>query len=221
MQPRDTGVRRNGMRTIRLLAALGVALASLVLVPGTAFACSCVRLSTAEQVDNADVVVRGTIDSREGPPPAKIRSSADPVTYLLTVVETYKGQESGTVAVRSALSGASCGLENVRLGEEYVVFANSSGENGASGGLWANLCGGTAPATPALVSAVEAAVVSGPGTPAPSVVPSEVPAGQVSAGDQGPAALDEEPDGVWWPWVAGAALLGLVGAVAGWRRRAG
>lgn len=56
------------------------------------------------------------------------------------------------------MTQASCGLENIRIGEEYVVFAYTSDQYRDPDQLWANLCGGTRPATPAFVSEVEESV---------------------------------------------------------------
>jgi hypothetical protein len=190
------------MRLSRLLAALGLALSYLVLSPTQAFACSCALSTTDEFVDLADVVVRGTIDDS---------TVSDPVTYTVSVAETYKGEAAGTLEVLSAASGASCGLEHVRLGESYVVFAEDDG-----GRLWASLCGGTAPATPALVAEVEAATSPGAETSAPSGVPTAAPAGQAVASARGDG---EPPAGRSpWPWLTGIAGVGAVVAYAARRR---
>lgn len=47
------------------------------------------------------------------------------------------------------MSGASCGLEWMRVGVRYLVYATSE-----DGELWASLCGGTAPAKQAPVDRV-------------------------------------------------------------------
>lgn len=183
-----------------MFAALGLALSFLVLLPAASYACSCVQLDTAQHVNHADVVVRGTIDSREESLLSKIRGNPDEVTYPVTVTGVYKGSAGRTIEVHSAGSGASCGLEFIRYGEEYVVFAGT-GEDGESGGqLWASLCGGTAEATPALTEEVEA--LTGPPS-APD-------------GDAAPVGQDRP----LWPWA-----FGLVAAGAGIgilrRRRSG
>ena len=52
-------------------------------------------------------------------------------------------------------SGASCGLEGIEPGRRYVVFASHQSMEGHDADhLWANLCGGTGPATPKLLAAV-------------------------------------------------------------------
>ncbi|MBA2463916.1 MAG: hypothetical protein H0V42_02910 [Nocardioidaceae bacterium] len=115
----------------------------------------------AQYVGWADVVLEGTVESREGPRPKPIMSSGDLATYTVTVDEVFKGETSRVVAVTSADSGASCGLENIRIGGDYLVFAGYA----QHGTLTASLCGGTAKASPAFVSAVES--VTGPGTAQP------------------------------------------------------
>lgn len=154
------------MRTIRLLlATLVTALGAMVLAPAPAFACSCVSADAKQFVTWADVVVTGIVDNRD-PPPMPISSSMDPATYTVTIDTIFKGEAERTVKVRSPDSGASCGLENIDLGERYVVFAayrTLEGED--SDELWSLLCSGTAAASPALVAEVES--VTGPGRPPP------------------------------------------------------
>jgi hypothetical protein len=143
------------MSVVRLLVAVVVTVTGLVLAPTPAYACSCARPSTAEQVAMADVVVRGVVVD---PPRATgldgaLPGALDPARFTLRVTEVYRGPDTSTVEVWTAASSVSCGLEGLRSGQEYVVFAAAEGAEDA---LWANLCGGTAPASPRLVEAVEA-----------------------------------------------------------------
>ena len=80
------------------------------------------------------------------------------MTYRFAVGEVFRGRAATTTWVRSAASGASCGLEGLEPGREYVVFAQARGD-----ALWAGLCDGTAEATGDLVAGVEQ--VSGTGRP--------------------------------------------------------
>ena len=116
----------------------------------------------------------GTVADKEPPPKRPVMSSMDPVTYTFDVERAFKGDPSGTVPVLSAMDGASCGLEGVRVGQRYVVFASA----GRGGDLWASLCGGTAPWSADLQADVVAA--TGPGTPDP---PSAAPAGLAGSAD--------------------------------------
>jgi hypothetical protein len=152
------------MRLLRLLLATAVGALTLVVVTGApSFACSCVTSGTRDFVDRAEVVLTGTVTDVAPPPERAVMSSMDPRTYTVAVDGVLKGAAGGSVTVLSPMSGASCGLEGVREGRRYVVFASHQSMTGRDEEhLWANLCGGTAPATPAFVTEVEA--VTGAGT---------------------------------------------------------
>ncbi len=147
------------MRPVRILVAVAVGvLTSLVLAVPPAFACSCVAAGPADFASRADVVLVGTVT---GVRDSGGRSTAAPVLYRVAVERVLQGRAGADVEVRSARSSASCGLQGVVPGRRYVFFADhGSVERSASGGLWADLCGGTAPATPRYVAAV-AAVAGG------------------------------------------------------------
>lgn len=159
------------MTTVRLLLAgvLG-ALSLVVLTASPSIACSCAGAGTAQYVDGAAAVFTGTVTDREPPPKRPVMSSGDPVNYTFDVERWFKGERGDPVQVLSPMSGASCGLEGVRAGQRYVVFATES----RRGDLWASLCGGTAPWSADLEADVSAA--TGPGVVAP---PSAAPAGTV------------------------------------------
>jgi hypothetical protein len=146
-------VKRAALLVPALLAAL------LVIPAARAWACSCVGFSVEEAVERAGVLLRGTVMARQDPDGlGGLVNSSRTVTYEVDVAEIFKGSAAPTTYVRSAASGASCGLEVV-TGREYVIFAAAQGS-----ALTATLCGGTAPATAELVADVEAA--TGPGAPA-------------------------------------------------------
>ena len=175
------------MRAVRLLLAGVLGALSLVVVSAApSFACSCAGASTAQYVDGADVVLTGTVTDKQPPPKRPVMSSGDPVTYTFDVERTFKGDPSGPVPVLSAMDGASCGLEGVRVGQRYVVFASES----RRGDLWASLCGGTAPWSADLEADVVAA--TGPGVVAP---PSVAPAGTGSDVDRPTGAGPDEAEG--------------------------
>lgn len=193
------------MRALRLLLAgvLG-ALSLVVLGAPPSFACSCANVSTPEYVDGADAVFTGTVVDKQPPPKRPVMSSTDPVTYTLDVERTFKGDLSDPLPVLSAVSGASCGLEGVRVGGRYVVFA----AQGRGGALWASLCGGTAPWSADLEADVVAA--AGPGA-APVAEPAE-PAEPAASPDDMAAGTETRPaeGGFLAVPVALAAGLGLV-----------
>ena len=127
----------------RFALALLVTLSVLVIAPTAAHACSCVNDSVAGHVARADLVVRGTIESRDEPgnPLRIVRSSGDEVVYRVGVDRVYKGRWGPAVEIHSVVSGASCGLE-VDVGKEYLVYA-AYGQGASQDELWASLCGGT------------------------------------------------------------------------------
>jgi hypothetical protein len=154
-----------------------------------------------------------------------VQDSAGEVTYAVRVDGVYKGSAPRDLTLHAPASPASCGLENVALGREYVVFAYE-GTGSDRGELWTNLCSGTAPASAQLVAEVEQ-VAGEPEPPSPhDEVPTGPGAGQ--AGDpaagtsSGPADGPAEPAGPpVWVWPAGLALLAAVAVGAAAVRRHG
>ena len=199
----------------RGLGAVLVVLSGLVLVaPAPGWACSCgvpggnVAKSFTK---SADVVLVGTVTDREPPPPDEIMSTSDPATYTVAVERVLKGEAAATAEVLSAVSGASCGLEGIEIGAEYVVFAHLEG-----GDLWANACGGTQPASLDFVGEVEDVTGSGEVI----AVGGDEIAPQTLGNDVLPARLAVP----WWAWAGGLGLVVGLGVVAtvvvGGRRRA-
>jgi hypothetical protein len=149
----------------------------------------------ARGTERADVVFTGTL-VEVTPPPARLSwSSGDPATYSFDVERVHQGDIGPSTEVRSAVSGASCGLEGMQTGSRYVVFAT------LDDGLWANLCGGTDLVRPGVVRRLERAV--GPAR-APASDPPALVVGSVgSPGPPGP------------PGLALAGAGGLLATVAG------
>lgn len=197
----------------RALLVVPLFLALVVVVPAApAHACSCAMLSSAQKVENADVVVRGTITGLDDPGGL---DSGHLVTWEVAVAEVYRGAAAATTFVRSASDGASCGIE-VQEGREYLLFARRVG-----GDLRAGLCGGTTPASAALVAEVEH--LTGPGSPpqggaaATAVTSTGTPStGTPLAGSTPSKGADVAlPLGVG---VGGALVAAALGALW-WRRR--
>jgi hypothetical protein len=197
----------------RALLVVPLFLALVLVGPAApAHACSCAMLSSAQKVENADVVVRGTITGLDDPGG---HDSAHLVTYEEAVAEVYRGPATATTFVRSAADGASCGIE-VQEGREYLLFARRVG-----GELRAGLCDGTTPASAELVAEVEH--LTGPGSPprggagATATTPPGTPSsGTPLAGSTPPDSSDvARPLGVG---VGGALVAAALGALW-WRRR--
>lgn len=208
--PRPTGVKRPLLRSLGLVSVL---FAGLVVLPSApAWACSCASPTTAGSVGRADVVLRGTLEDVDRSPGLNDPSSgAAAVSYRFAVSEVFRGAASATTWVGSAADGASCGLEGLQPGREYVVFAQEHGEQ-----LWAGLCDGTAIAASGLVADVEAVTGSGHEPVQPGAVGRAAPLPGATSG----------PNGTAWrvPLVGGGALALvltglLVGVVLRGRRR--
>lgn len=138
-------------RVRRLLVALALAGASVVLVQPAAHACTCkADVSLRSQASAADVVFQGVLTERA--------DGRRRTTYTLDVDRIFQGTltESPVDVVSSARS--TCGLGRLRVDSDYVVFATSRGARMESA-----KCTGTGPATARHVRNVER--VLGPGEP--------------------------------------------------------
>lgn len=169
----------------RFLLGSLVGLFAMVLGTSVAVACSCVEMSTAEHVEEADVVARVIVEHVNMP----VAGATDGqlASYTMRPTHVWKGDVISQFKVSSEPDGAACGLEGILEGQELVVFANVVEET-----FSANLCGGTAPASEALVAEVSEA--AGPGV-----------------------AVDADPGdrpGEWvLPTLTAAAAVALIGGV--------
>ena len=186
------------MRPLRLVL-LVVLLASGMLVTGgagTAFACSCAYQRTPEFVGMADEIFAGTVVSMVDPPKQAIMSSTDPITYTVAVDAVYRGDVGVTAVFGSPMSGASCGLENIVVDRRYLVFLSTDGSERT-----ASLCGGTAPATPRRLDAVER--LTGP--PAQPTAVADTTA--VASGAEPRATRDDRlAQASGWTWTVGGII---------------
>lgn len=149
-----------------------VAFASLVtLAAPTArvFACTCMQMTPAMALANADVafvgVVAGIADAKGGQP---VIGSGDPIVYTFAVEESVKGLAGDKLVVTSARDGASCGIVFARA-ERWRVYANTDD----AGAFHTSICSGnellaegvplptptTGPPPTALLLAIGAAVI--------------------------------------------------------------
>jgi hypothetical protein len=107
----------------------------------------------------------GRLAEIEGPPPLRqTYSSMDPISYRFAVDKVLKGAVPVTAMVRSVVSGGSCGLERMEIGERYTVFAVAQ-----DSALVAGLCGGTHVGDPDPTLALFSG--GAPLDPTPGVVP--------------------------------------------------
>lgn len=181
---------------IRLVFALLVASGVLVGVgAGPAFGCDCASGSVKNFVGYADVIVTGTLTEMDDPPQQEVVSSMDPITYTVDVDQTFKGDVAPQVVFTSAMSGASCGLENMQADRRYAFFLNTAGD-----GLDANLCGGTAPTSQQLEKLI-ARWTGPPDTLPASAAPAAAPA------ETTPSDRSTSGSSASLPWIVGGAVL--------------
>jgi hypothetical protein len=128
------------MSARRAVLAFAV-LAALAALAGTvelAYGCSCGLGDPRTALRQSEAAFVGTLlERRRGP----IRSSADVVTLVFRVERAVKGQLGRRIEVRTAASGASCGIE-ARLGQRVGLFLMRTGSQWSS-----NLCQQIAPRT--------------------------------------------------------------------------
>jgi hypothetical protein len=130
-------------RVVRVLVALALACAGLLLTQPAAQACTCTSGTVKQEAKAADVVFRGVLTARNG----QGRRSR----YVLDVERVYQGRVTETpVAVLSDSRGSLCGLGRLKVDLAYIVFATGDGDRLTSG-----RCAGTGRATPTYVEDVE------------------------------------------------------------------
>ena len=174
------------MHPLRVVLATLFAASALVLAAPAppASACSCVVQSRAEHVDNASALFVGTLAERD--------QDGQSVTYTFDVHEVFKGSVTRTTQVWTGAQESACGRPDLTKGEDFLVFANASGE---SDRLSISLCDGTVGVGPTPIEQVERLTGQG-----------------VAPEPGGPAIEDDEPFIPYWAMAGiGAGLAGLLG----------
>jgi hypothetical protein len=121
------------MRTVLALAASLAAVAAFAGPQAeSAFACSCVPVDPARDLEGADAAFVGRALSRAVDEP--VGSSADPALWTFAVERAVKGSLPPRMEVTAPVSGASCGLE-LRLGQRIGLLLERHGE-----GYQSSLC---------------------------------------------------------------------------------
>ena len=154
------------MAVLRALVVLLLPTCLLVLVAPVppAAACSCAGGDLRSSLESSDTSFVGTLNEVTRPRDGIAASSMDAATYRFEVTAVLKGEAHEVTEVLSPRYGESCGLEGMAVGTRYLVFADHKTIDGEqSRALWANLCGGTQPASDGLVAQV--ADIVGPGGP--------------------------------------------------------
>lgn len=96
--------------------------------PHIVSACSCVvPISAEEQVkgelDRKSAIFEGTVVDIKQPPQKLVMSTADQVRVTFEVSRVWKGVVREQAEVYTAMSSASCGIENFEVGTKYIVSA--------------------------------------------------------------------------------------------------
>lgn len=94
----------------------------------------------SEEMNNKTAIFSGKAIKVTPPEQKEIMSSADPVSVTFEVDKVWKGEVKQKTVVRTALSSASCGIEDFAVNTEYVVYAY-----GAMDQLETNICDRTKP----------------------------------------------------------------------------
>ena len=122
------------MRQLPLLA-LHATLATMVLFPPAASACTCYYNSIQVEFDNSTAVFRGVATSNN-----VIDVDGYPVRLVtFTVSECWKGDVPQGTAIYTGITEAGCGY-TFHVGTEYLVFAN-----GPTYPWWTGYCNLTSP----------------------------------------------------------------------------
>ncbi len=166
-----------------LLPLVAVAIVGLLLPSlNPAYACSCAALTPEQYVDNADIIVIGTVvrlieTTEEFPTPEEKPDGQIPDVDAAVQVERYlKGSGPAEIEVDDPPSGGTCGfLEQASLGQRYLLFLT-----GETSPLQTHLCSGSMPLvdTPHVQQFLQdVQAITGPGTlpPTGSAPPNEQP----------------------------------------------
>jgi hypothetical protein len=121
---------------IRVVAAVGLALGTVVATALPCFACTCAAATPRQHARAADVVFTGRVVKIVRPAPDNAIGD-DWMRVRFDAGLTYKGRARAGRVVRTNESGAACGFR-FRRGKRYTVFAYRH-----KGRLETNICTGT------------------------------------------------------------------------------
>lgn len=108
-------------------------------MPRQSLACDCARISSPDEAFMiSSAVFQGKVLKKETKKTSLFHTSSDdPVIITFAVQKVWKGVNTKTITVQTALSEASCGYE-FRENQDYFVYANK-----VDGKLHVNLCSRT------------------------------------------------------------------------------
>lgn len=121
------------MKVWHAVVALAVGFVGTVLaVPGTAHACSCVALAPQSVIEQSDAVVLGTA--------VEVREETNSRTYVVEVKQSYRQRVPARIEVRTPSQSAACGVE-LTLGQERFLVLSAPVDGPADPTHWrASLC---------------------------------------------------------------------------------
>jgi hypothetical protein len=131
------------LRLVILAGSLLLGTCLAMIDPSKAFACSCVGISTARALREADAVFRGTVISKK----EVGRADAARTDIRFNVEQVYKGAVYREQVVASSRDSDACGLDP-EVGSTWVIFAvdgiEGEGDQAVSR-LVTTLCSGNLP----------------------------------------------------------------------------
>ena len=191
----------------RLLLPLAAITIASLLLPSVnpAYACSCAALTPEQYVDDADIIVIGTVvrlieTTEEFPTPEEKPDGQIPDVDAVVEVERYlKGSRLAEIEVDDPPSGGTCGfLEQASLGQRYLLFLT-----GETSPLQTHLCSGSTPLVdvPHVQQFLqEVQAITGPGTLPPT--------------GSAPPADDSGGGTPWLPIIIGSSLAAALAAAS-------
>lgn len=171
-----------------LLLAVLAGMVSVVSPATSAWACSCVEATLAEQAASADLVARVEVLQVDDDDLAR------PIVYTVRPRQVWKGDVDAAFRVETPQQESACGLPGIPEGEDLLLMGFTT-----ASGYETNLCSGTQAATSEAVDEVVAALGAG----------EQVTAEPLPIDEPVPAPDEVDP----WFTVAATVLAALLGVV--------
>lgn len=171
-----------------VLLAILAGMVSVVFPATSAWACSCVEATLAEQASSADLVARVEVLQVDDDDLAR------PIVYTVRPRLVWKGDVGAAFQVETPHDEASCGVPGIPEGEDLLLMGFTTGS-----GYETSLCSGTQTATPEAVDEVVGALGAG----------EQVTAEPLPVDEPAPSPDEVDP----WFTVAATVLAALLGVV--------
>lgn len=143
------------LTAVRVLIAAFLAVSGLVLATSApAFACKCQVADVERQAERAEAVFVADVGG--------VAEVGQKFEYALTATRSYKGTVERSTTVVSNQATAACGLGELEVGSSYLFLVTGDAPPYA-----ASTCGGSGPANPGRLSAIEGVLGGGEAIVAP------------------------------------------------------